>query len=281
MGATALRDRVAWMVMVTRAGSATFARLAVMEAWELATVMTGDDEAVRVATVAAVAKTYGCSTDWLLGLDAVGPTKAYLRRVIAYLRRADPATTRRAPAAHRRVRRAGIRSVLLGAQPTGFAGAPGEPGRWALPTKRVHRSRKKVRTMKCLQDRLVMTLEAARISQAELARVAGLNGSHVNDLCRGRSTNVTVKTLVGMARALGCSCDWLLGFARQGPTPVGVRTAFVAAGGCVQLRPGEAADALFAQNAPSASRRGRVRGKRRAPAEVAAVSGTAGAEKAP
>ena len=142
MGATALRDRVVWMVMVTRAGSATFARLAVMEAWELATVMTGDDEAVRVATVAAVAKTYGCSTDWLLGLDAVGPPKAYQRRVIAYLRRADPATTRPAPAAGRRVRREGIRLVLLGAQPTGFAGVSGEPRTETTGARRDDRGRR-------------------------------------------------------------------------------------------------------------------------------------------
>ena len=82
-----------------------------------------------------------------------------------------------------------------------------------------------------LPRRLRMLLDATGISQAELARVAQLNVSHVNDICTGRRRDPSIRTVAAIARAAGCSCDWLIGLADRGPIPAEVRAAFVNAGG--------------------------------------------------
>ena len=60
------------------------------------------------------------------------------------------------------------------------------------------------------RQRLQLTLAAARVSQAEIARVAGLDAKHLNDLCQGRRKNVSAQTVYALATALGCTSDWLL-----------------------------------------------------------------------
>ena len=82
-----------------------------------------------------------------------------------------------------------------------------------------------------LPRRLRLLLKTAGISQAELARVAVLNVSHVNDLCTGRRRDPSIRTVVALSRALACSCDWLAGRVDRGPIAAEVRMAFLNAGG--------------------------------------------------
>ena len=113
--------------------------------------------------------------------------------------------------------------------------------------------------MKVFRDRLQLTLEAARISQAEAARVARINVSHLNDMLRGRRKNVSAEIVVRLSRALGCTSDWLLGLTTTGPTPAGVRHAVALAGGHVLERAGVARMDPINVNAGLTARRGLVR----------------------
>jgi hypothetical protein len=89
-----------------------------------------------------------------------------------------------------------------------------------------------------LPRRLRLLLGAAGISQSELARIAVLNVSHVNDVCTGRRRDPSIRTVVSIARALGCSCDWLAGCVDRGPNPAEVRAAFLNAGGRLRVARG-------------------------------------------
>ena len=91
-----------------------------------------------------------------------------------------------------------------------------------------HRTTEPVSTE--LRDRLRLTLAESRISQMELARCAGITPRNITKLCRGDSVNVTLPTLLKLAAALGCSIDWLVGRAVQGPSPAAVRHAIGQAG---------------------------------------------------
>lgn len=114
--------------------------------------------------------------------------------------------------------------------------------------------------MSVLRDRLLLTITASRLSQAEVARVARLNVCHLNDICRGRSTHVTADTVVKLARAFGCSADWLLGLTSLGPSPIAVRQSIAHAGGRVLETPDAEWRDPINVNA-GASRRGRVRAR--------------------
>ena len=87
-----------------------------------------------------------------------------------------------------------------------------------------------------LPRRLRRVLHATGISQAELARVAKLNVSHLNDICTGRRRDPSIRTVSAVARVLRCSCDWLIGLTDRGPIPAEVRAAFVNAGGRLRER---------------------------------------------
>lgn len=115
--------------------------------------------------------------------------------------------------------------------------------------------------MKVFRERLKLTLERSRVSQAEAARVAGMNAAHLNDILRGRRKNITAEIVVRLATALGCSCDWLLGRDAEGPTPASVRHAIALGGGRVLDRIGSERMDPININAGVTSRRGRVRGR--------------------
>ena len=122
--------------------------------------------------------------------------------------------------------------------------------------------------MHALADRLRLTLRAAGISQSALARVSGLNITHVNDICRGRRANVNVRSVIALADALGCTVDWLLGRTGPGPTPTAVRHAIGQRGGTVLQYVGVERIDPININAGVTSRRGRVgRGVRPPPRE--------------
>lgn len=118
--------------------------------------------------------------------------------------------------------------------------------------------------MKVFRDRLALTIEASRVSQAEVARVAGMNAAHLNDILRGRREHITAEVVARLAKALGCSCDWLLGFTTLGPAPVSVRHAIALGGGRVLDRIGAKRLDPININAGVTSHRGRVRGRARA-----------------
>jgi len=111
-----------------------------------------------------------------------------------------------------------------------------------------------------LKDRLNLTLLSAKVTQAELARIAGMGASHVNDICRGKRTAITAETVVRMARVLGCTTDWLLGLTPEGPAPAAVRQSVASYGGRVLEAPGSRRirDPINV-NAGTRSMRGRVR----------------------
>ncbi len=267
---TALQDHVQWIAAVARVSPRMIGVFAGLPRTDFFEAAEGDDTSARAASVAALARSYGCTADWLVGLDPVGPTRAQLRRACVEIGLLAAPTPRvrvvdplRDPSRSWRRR---LRSVLITPVPPEVAERRARcdeaERRWSgdvqLP--------RKAASMMALKDRLVLLLEGSQISQAELARVAGLNVTHVSDLCRGRSTNVTVRTLVAIACSLGCSTDWLLGLQRNGPSLMHVRTAFAAAGGRVYLHTGQEPDAPFAENVTTTSRRGRVR---RAPPRAA------------
>ena len=116
--------------------------------------------------------------------------------------------------------------------------------------------------MNVLKDRLNLTLLSAKVTQAELARLAGMGASHVNDICRGRMTAITAESVVRMARVLGCTTDWLLGMTPDGPAPAAVRQSVASYGGRVLEAPGSrrVRDPINV-NAGSTSMRGRVRSR--------------------
>ena len=111
------------------------------------------------------------------------------------------------------------------------------------------------------RQRLQLTLAAARVSQAEIARVAGLDAKHLNDLCQGRRKNVSAQTVYALATALGCTSDWLLGLTNVGPAPMAVRQSIGQRGGRVMQYVGVEAIDPINQNAGVRSRRGLVRGQ--------------------
>lgn len=115
--------------------------------------------------------------------------------------------------------------------------------------------------MRVFRDRLQLTLAKSRVSQAQLARIARLNPTHVNNLCNGRRTRVSAQTVVAIARALGCSTDWLLGLAAIGPKPIAVRQSIGVQGGRVMQYIGDERIDPINQNLGVVSRRGLVRGR--------------------
>ena len=118
-----------------------------------------------------------------------------------------------------------------------------------------HRTTEPVSTE--LRDRLRLTLAESRISQMELARCAGITPRNITKLCRGDSVNVTLPTLLKLAAALGCSIDWLVGRAVQGPSPAAVRHAIGQAGGRVMEFARSPIMDPINRNAGIVSRRGR------------------------
>lgn len=113
--------------------------------------------------------------------------------------------------------------------------------------------------MRAFRERVRLAIEKARVSQAEVARVAGMNAAHLNDILRGRRKNISAEVVVRIARALGCSSDWLLGLPSEAPTPAGIRHAVAIAGGRMLERIGSERMDPVNINAGVNSRRGRVR----------------------
>jgi transcriptional regulator with XRE-family HTH domain len=50
-----------------------------------------------------------------------------------------------------------------------------------------------------------------KMSQQELARLIGVNQSFISKMESGEQTNPNAETLKGLARALGCTTDYLVG----------------------------------------------------------------------
>lgn len=59
--------------------------------------------------------------------------------------------------------------------------------------------------------RLLRAKSRECMTAAELARESGLHLSAVNDFAAGRKTNPTMKSLLGLAKALNVSVDYLCG----------------------------------------------------------------------
>lgn len=106
-----------------------------------------------------------------------------------------------------------------------------------------------------LRDRLKLTLLSSRVSQSELSRSSGVHLVTISRILRGENVCVTLITVMRLAKALGCSIDWLAGMAVQGPTPAAVRHAIGQAGGRV-LEPAGAPMDPINRNAGTVSRRG-------------------------
>ena len=115
--------------------------------------------------------------------------------------------------------------------------------------------------MRIFRDRVQLALAMARVSQAQLAQVARLNPSHVNGLCNGRRKRVSAPTVVAIARAFGCSADWLLGLPATGPRPIALRQSIGQWGGTVMQFIGDEQIDPINQNRGVVSRRGLVRGR--------------------
>jgi transcriptional regulator with XRE-family HTH domain len=60
------------------------------------------------------------------------------------------------------------------------------------------------------RERLRMRRLKLRLSQQRLGELIGQDQSYVSKLERGELTEITVTTLVGLARALGVSLDYLV-----------------------------------------------------------------------
>ena len=80
-------------------------------------------------------------------------------------------------------------------------------------------------------ERIRQTRLLAGISARELARLAGLQPSHASLIESGTVANVRVDTLAALARALGCSLDWLVNGDGDAPTEEMVRGAVLIARG--------------------------------------------------
>jgi transcriptional regulator with XRE-family HTH domain len=50
-----------------------------------------------------------------------------------------------------------------------------------------------------------------KLSQQELAELVGVNQSFISKIERGEQTNPNAETLKGLAKALGCTTDYLVG----------------------------------------------------------------------
>ena len=65
---------------------------------------------------------------------------------------------------------------------------------------------------KVFAERLLEAERKTGLTSAELSRRSGLTKSHISQLERGRNNNPTLKSVVPLARVLGCSIDYLCGF---------------------------------------------------------------------
>ena len=74
-------------------------------------------------------------------------------------------------------------------------------------------------------DRLHDARRKRRMSQTELAELAGVSNVNISQLERGQRTNITIETLVRLAESLHVSTDYLLGLTDEmeselEPTPM-------------------------------------------------------------
>jgi transcriptional regulator with XRE-family HTH domain len=79
-----------------------------------------------------------------------------------------------------------------------------------------------------LSDRLREVRALAGVSARDASAIAGLSPSHVALLEAGRH-RATADTVSRLARAFGCSIDWLVDGSGKAPTARAVRAAVVAA----------------------------------------------------
>lgn len=78
-----------------------------------------------------------------------------------------------------------------------------------------------------ISDRLRLRRSETGRSLQQIADAAGVTKAHVWDLERGKTANPGLKTIVGIARALGCSVEWLMGLTEDLPpmSPEALRIA--------------------------------------------------------
>ena len=60
-------------------------------------------------------------------------------------------------------------------------------------------------------ERLAARREQVGLSQTDLARIIGISPSRISDFERGAKTDCNLSTAKRLARALGCSIDYLAG----------------------------------------------------------------------
>jgi transcriptional regulator with XRE-family HTH domain len=60
-------------------------------------------------------------------------------------------------------------------------------------------------------DRIKALRKRRRLTQHELAERAGLTQAHISQLEAGARENPQANVVLALARALDCSCDYLLG----------------------------------------------------------------------
>jgi len=60
-------------------------------------------------------------------------------------------------------------------------------------------------------ERLAARREHVGLSQTDLARIIGISPSRISDFERGAKTDCNLSTAKRLARALGCSIDYLAG----------------------------------------------------------------------
>lgn len=64
---------------------------------------------------------------------------------------------------------------------------------------------------KVFADRLLAAEKEAGLTSAELSRRSGLTKSHISHFERGLTKNPTLKSVIPLAQALGCTIDYLCG----------------------------------------------------------------------
>lgn len=91
--------------------------------------------------------------------------------------------------------------------------------------------------MSTLAERVIELREAAKISQGELSKLAGLQSRrHVGLIENGDRPNLEHKTLRGLATALGSSVGWLSDGEGERPTDEQVQVAVEAARVAAKLK---------------------------------------------
>lgn len=60
-------------------------------------------------------------------------------------------------------------------------------------------------------ERVLSLRKKRQLTRRKLAQLSGLHETHVAKVERGERTHLELETIVGLARALACTTDYLLG----------------------------------------------------------------------